>query len=56
MMVILAGKRLGGALSPEVLSCLRAVFAVKDTITKKEARDICALSGATLTQVCALKS
>ncbi|CAN5951480.1 unnamed protein product, partial [Sphagnum jensenii] len=45
------GKRLGGALSPEALSCLRAVFAVKDTITKKEARDICALSGATLTQV-----
>ncbi|KAG0583864.1 hypothetical protein KC19_3G167200 [Ceratodon purpureus] len=43
--------KLGSSLSPETLKYLHAVFAVKDTLTKKEARDLGLISGATLTQV-----
>lgn len=47
----MAGKKTGNALTVDALRYLHSVFAVKDTITKKEARDISVQSGATLTQV-----
>ena len=43
--------KLGYNLSPETLKLLQGVFAIKDTLTKKEARDLGLNSGATLTQV-----
>lgn len=48
---IVSGKKAGNAISADALRQLQAVFSVKDTITKKEARDIGVMSGATLTQV-----
>eukprot|EP00250_Pteridium_aquilinum_P015085 c22366_g1_i1 orf=365-4585(+) len=45
------GKRFGDSLTPKALKCLYNVFSIKDTITKKEAREISALCGATVTQV-----
>lgn len=48
---IISGKKAGNAISADALRQLQAVFSVKDTITKKEARDIGVMSGATLTQV-----
>ncbi|KAH7296533.1 hypothetical protein KP509_26G026900 [Ceratopteris richardii] len=45
------GKKLGDSLTSKALKCLYNVFSIKDTITKKEAREISALCGATVTQV-----
>lgn len=45
------GWRTGLGLSSETLRYLHAVFAVKDTLTKKEACDVGIVSGATLSQV-----
>lgn len=42
---------MGLGLSSEALRYLHAVFAVKDTFTKKEAWDVGIVSGATLSQV-----
>ncbi|KAI5054521.1 hypothetical protein GOP47_0030582 [Adiantum capillus-veneris] len=45
------GKKFGDSLTPKALKCLYNVFSIKDTITKKEAREISMLCGATVTQV-----
>jgi hypothetical protein len=45
------GKKSGELLSPEVVQCLQEIFAIKDTLTKREAREISFTSGASLTQV-----
>ncbi|CAM6100746.1 unnamed protein product [Calypogeia fissa] len=45
------GKKAGDALSTEALKSLHEMFAIKDTLTKKEARDISFTFGASLTQV-----
>eukprot|EP00252_Welwitschia_mirabilis_P026467 TRINITY_DN8696_c0_g1_i1.p1 TRINITY_DN8696_c0_g1~~TRINITY_DN8696_c0_g1_i1.p1 ORF type:complete len:1187 (-),score=265.59 TRINITY_DN8696_c0_g1_i1:419-3979(-) len=45
------GKRPRDLLSPKAAKFLQGIFAIKDTITKREARDLSALCGATITQV-----
>ncbi|MCO5560268.1 hypothetical protein L7F22_013879 [Adiantum nelumboides] len=45
------GKKFGDSLTSKALKCLYNVFSIKDTITKKEAREISMLCGATVTQV-----
>ena len=51
VLLISPGKKTGETFTPKALKCLYNVFSIKDTITKKEARDISALTGATVTQV-----
>ncbi|BBN11584.1 protein MpHD10 [Marchantia polymorpha subsp. ruderalis] len=46
-----ADKKLGEVPSAEALKSMKEVFAIKDTITKKEAREISSMTGATVTQV-----
>jgi hypothetical protein len=50
-LLIFPGKKSGETFTPKALKCLYNVFSIKDTITKKEARDLSALTGATITQV-----
>ncbi|KAH9328469.1 hypothetical protein KI387_000577, partial [Taxus chinensis] len=38
-------------LPPKAVKCLQGIFAIKDTVTKREAREISAFCGATITQV-----
>lgn len=45
------GRKSGESFTPKALKCLYNVFSIKDTITKKEAREISGLCGATVTQV-----
>ncbi|GLJ46143.1 hypothetical protein SUGI_0972100 [Cryptomeria japonica] len=45
------GRRPRDLLTPKAIKCLQGVFAIKDTVTKREAREISALCGATITQV-----
>eukprot|EP01018_Ginkgo_biloba_P017844 Gb_02139 [translate_table: standard] len=44
------GRRPRDSLSPKAVKCLQGIFAIKDTVTKREAREISALCGATITQ------
>ncbi|KAG6544548.1 hypothetical protein Mapa_013969 [Marchantia paleacea] len=46
-----ADKKSGEVPSTEALKSMKEVFAIKDTITKKEAREISSMTGATVTQV-----
>lgn len=45
------GRRPRDLLNPKAVKCLQGIFAIKDTIMKREAREISALCGATITQV-----
>lgn len=45
------GRRPRDLLNPKAIKCLQGIFAIKDTIMKREAREISALCGATITQV-----
>ncbi|KAF9621011.1 hypothetical protein IFM89_015833 [Coptis chinensis] len=45
------GKRPRDLLNPKAVKLMQSVFSIKDTITKKETREISALCGVTITQV-----
>ncbi|XP_010259673.1 PREDICTED: homeobox protein LUMINIDEPENDENS-like [Nelumbo nucifera] len=45
------GKRPRDLLNPKAVKYMQSVFSIKDTISKKESREISALSGVTVTQV-----
>jgi hypothetical protein len=47
-----AGKRPRDLLNPKAVKCMQSLFALKDTIGKKETREISLLCGVTVTQVC----
>jgi len=46
------GKRPRDLLNPKAVKCMQSLFALKDTIGKKETREISLLCGVTVTQVC----
>jgi hypothetical protein len=50
-----AGKRPRDLLNPKAVNCMQSVFSIKDAISKKESREISALFGVTVTQVCMQK-
>ncbi|KAJ4968422.1 hypothetical protein NE237_015123 [Protea cynaroides] len=45
------GKRPGDLLNPKAVKYMQSVFSIKDTISKKESREISVLCGVTVTQV-----
>lgn len=47
-----AGKRPRDLLNPKAIKYMQSVFSIKDSINKKETREISALFGVTVTQVC----
>lgn len=49
-----AGKRPRDLLNPKAVNYMQSVFSIKDSISKKELREISALFGVTVTQVCML--
>lgn len=48
---IFTGKKPGDSLNPKAVNYMQSVFSVKDTIGKKETREISTLCGITVTQV-----
>ena len=46
------GKKPGDLLNPKAVNSMQSLFAVKDTLGKRETREISALCGLTVTQVC----
>lgn len=50
-----AGKRPRDLLNPKAVNYMQSIFSIKDAISKKESREISALFGVTVTQVCMQK-